>query len=333
MTLYEVNLMKPEDITRPFRRTPVEVAVLVFDETNTLSFAASLDPLRAANRRAGRTLFNWHFVTPCGGGAGLTGGVNIEGPALQTVIQCDVLIVVGSFNVEAQSDASLRASSRRIVASGAKIIAADGGPELLALAGVLNGHAATCHWEELERFALQFPQVDVRRDRFCTSGNIATSGGAAPTIDVMLHLIGHWFGTALSARVASVLVHDAVTPGHQPQAPVSMPRAARLDAVVGRALDMMEATLEDPIAVSAISKQLGLTQRALEMRFETRVGQPPKQVYLGMRLAEALRLASDSNLPVRDIAVATGFASQSAFARAFRTRHGVSVREVRARRH
>jgi len=62
------------------------------------------------------------------------------------------------------------------------------------------------------------------------------------------------------------------------------------------------------------------------------LGQSPKATYLALRLSEAHRLALDTSLPVQDIALATGFASQASFARAFSKAHGRSLRALRQER-
>ena len=49
-------------------------------------------------------------------------------------------------------------------------------------------------------------------------------------------------------------------------------------------------------------------------------------------LAEAQRLVTDTAMSLTDIGLATGFASQSSFSRAFRAAYGRSAREVRSGR-
>jgi transcriptional regulator GlxA family with amidase domain len=46
------------------------------------------------------------------------------------------------------------------------------------------------------------------------------------------------------------------------------------------------------------------------------------QHYLGLRLSRAHELLRETSLPITDVAVATGFASGSQFARAYRRRFG-----------
>src|SRR3546814_3338226 len=81
----------------------------------------------------------------------------------------------------------------------------EAGSWLLARAGLLDGRAATTHWEDLEDFAARFPEIAVRPDRFVVDGRTFTSGGASPTFDLMLHLIRSRFGYPLALEVASVL--------------------------------------------------------------------------------------------------------------------------------
>jgi transcriptional regulator GlxA family with amidase domain len=309
---------------------PLDVAVLVLDESNTLSFAAAVDPLRAANRRAGRTLFRWHFHTPLGAPVTLTSGLPISGPPLSDLGRTDLLIVVASFGADRQSPPRLLASLRRLAATGTPLAALDGGPWLLAKAGLLDGHAATIHWEDLDAFAARFPEIDIRRDRYVLSPGRATSGGAVPGIDMMLALISDRFGPALATRTASALLHDPAPASRQSPAPAR--RTARRNPQVARALDLMEAHIDDPLPIATIAQRLAITPRSLEIRFRRALGQSPQRHYLDLRLAEAFRLATDTDAPVSAIAAATGFASQAAFARAFRHAHGQSVCALRRAR-
>lgn len=311
--------------------SPLETAVLVLDQCNTLSFAAAVDPMRAANRRAGRSLFRWQFYTADGADARLTSGLKIEGAPLATLDQCDLLILVAGFDLEAHATPRLLASLRRLKRGATALVAIDGAPWLLAQAGLLDGHSATTHWEDLEDFATRFPNVDTRRDRFVIDPPFATSGGAAPGIDMMLHLIGARFGTSLATRVASAFVYDPVPPGQQATGPGTAPRPIRRNPQIARALDLMQRHIDDPLPIPAIAARLSLSTRSLEQRFQTHLGQSPHKYYRHLRLNEAHRLAIDTTMAVQSIAAATGFASQASFARSFRQAHGLSVRDLRRR--
>lgn len=306
---------------------PLAVAVLVLDDCNTLTLAAAIDPMRAANRLSRRTLFNWTYVTASGEPARLTSGLAVPGGPVARLDTCDLLMVLAGFNIAQQATPALLSSLRRIASNGATLAAIDGGSWLLAEAGLLDGHTATTHWEDLESFARRFPAITVLADRFHIDRNRMTSGGATPAIDMMLHLIGTRHGAALAARVAGAFIYDSAPDPARAQRRQT-PRRAH-SALTARAAALMEHTLDNPLPLPELARRSGSSARSLQAQFRARLGTTPQAYYLSLRLAEALRLVTDTTIPLTDVALATGFTSQSAFARAFRKAHGHSARDLR----
>lgn len=308
---------------------PLSTAVLVLDDSNILSLAATLDPMRAANRRAGQRLFDWQFFTAEGQPATLTSGLSVPGAAISRLESTDLLLLVAGFNLETRATPALLASLRRLAPRCARIAGIDGGAWVLARAGVLDGQAATTHWEDLDAFAARFEAITALRHRYVVSGKYLTAGAAAPALDLMLHLIEQQFGAGLARDVAGAFLHAAAPGSDQPQVPHSGPALARRHPVVARALALMAEHIDTPLPVAGIARRLSLTPRSLELHFARALGQSPKSAYLALRLAEAHRLALETADPVQDIAFATGFSAQSSLSRAFRAAHGTSIRALR----
>ncbi|TDK48752.1 GlxA family transcriptional regulator [Antarcticimicrobium luteum] len=317
------NIFAPAD-------APLKTAILVLEDSNMLALAAAVDPMRAANRLAGRRLFDWRYITAEGPPARLTSGIDVPGEALSRLDRCDLLLVVAGFGIDRHDTPALRASLRRIAATGATVGGIDGGPWLLASAGLLDFRGATTHWEDLERLATRFPEVRVLQDRFHIDGPRMTCGGALPAIDMMLHLIRARHGAALSARVAGLFIHDS------PADPARAQRRAggdpRHSPLTQRASALMEQTLDAPLPIAAIAHRCGTSPRTLEAQFRARLNTTPQAHFLGLRLTEALRLVTDTDMTLMDVALATGFGAQSSFSRAFRAAHGQSARALRAAR-
>lgn len=317
---YAKNILAPNS-------SPLHTAILVLEACNTLSFAAAVDPMRAANRMAGRRLFSWRYVTATGTPARLTSDIAVPGTALARLEGCDLLLVIAGFGVDQHATPALLASLRRLAATGATLAGIDGGPWLLARAGLLDQHRATTHWEDFEAFANRFPAITALCDRFHIDGARMTCGGALPAIDMMLHLIGARYGTRLANRVAGAFIHDTnpdparaqtrsgPNPGHTP--------------TTARASALMEQTLDQPLSIAALARRCATSPRSLQAQFRARLNTTPQAHYLHLRLSEALRLVTDTNSPLTDVALATGFASQSSFARAFRAAHGCAARSLR----
>lgn len=306
----------------------LDTVVLVLDACNTLSFAAAVDPMRATNRLAGRRAFDWRYVTATGDPARLTSGIDVAGEALARVERCDLLILVAGFDLDRHNTRALRAGLQRLAAQGTVMAGIDGGPWLLAEAGLLDGHEATTHWEDLDAFAAHFPKVLCQRDRYCVSDNRLTSGGATPAIEMMLHLITQRHGASFAGRVAGLFLYDAAPDPRRPQRRVGAPLTH--SPLTARASRMMEQTLAAPLPLSEIARRVGTGTRNLQQHFHSALGTTPQAHYLDLRLAEARRLVVDTRLSLTDIALATGFTSQSSFARAFRRAYGCAARDLRS---
>lgn len=322
--------MKTEDTLFTADIRPLSVGVLVMSEANAFSLAACVDPMRAANRRAGRTLFHWTFLSAAGGPVALTAGFDVATTPLPDHATFDLLFIVAGFRLEEQVTPDLLSRLRRLAPQVRAMGGVDGGSWFLARAGLLDGHAATTHWEDLEAFASRFPGIEVRRDRYVISGNRVTTGGAAPCLDMMLHLIGARWGAELALRVAGAFLYEPLHAPTTPQQSLPAARLARADPALARAIALMEDGIEHPLAIARIADHLGLSQRRLEMLFAERLGTSPGRFYLDLRLDEARRMVTDTRLPLQEIALRCGFSSQMTFSRAFRARFGGTASALRA---
>lgn len=312
-------------------KKPFRIGLLLLPDSNLMSLAAALDPFRAANRRAGKALYDWQVLSPQGGDVTLTTGITLQSDPLPLHADMDLLILVAGFRLDAHATPALRAWLRQLRARGITYCGVDGGPWVLARAGLLNGRHATTHWEDLEAFAAAFPDLTPSRDRYVIDGPALTTGGAAPCLDLMLHLIRKHHGAELAGQVANALLYDPED-RPSPQRLVSQARLASLAPPVARAIALMEAEMEEPPSVAAIARAQGLSARRLEMLFRQHLDTAPGTFFLRLRLSEARRLALDTGLSVQEIALRTGFSGPSTLARAFRRAHGQSISALRSER-
>lgn len=83
------------------------------------------------------------------------------------------------------------------------------GSLLLAQAGVLDGRAATTHWEDLDALRVLRPAVAVRGGvRWVDEGALVTSAGISAGIDMALHLVQRLHSRALAERTARQMDFD-----------------------------------------------------------------------------------------------------------------------------
>ncbi|WP_299295634.1 helix-turn-helix domain-containing protein [uncultured Tateyamaria sp.] len=297
-----------------------KTVILVLEHTNTLSLAAAVDPLRAANRHANKPVFDWSFATPGSQSVTLTSGLTVPAAPLHRVTACDVLIVVAGFELKAQATPQLMASLRRLAQSDTRVLAIDGGPWIAAKAGILDGCFATTHWEDLDSFATAFPEIDTMNARYVVSDLRWTSGGAAPALDMMLHLIQTLHGAPLANAVAASFIHTSHPAPSDPQ--LRHPTTKPHNRITARAHKLMEAHLDQPLPLTQIAASLDISPRMLQLNFKRALNTTPKSHYLSLRLAEARRLLTQTNIPIQDVALETGFAAVSSLSRACRKTYG-----------
>lgn len=311
--------------------TPLKVDLWLLPEVSLLSLAAIMEPMRGANRVAGRPLFHWRLRSPDGAASESSSGLPLAvSGAVDAETEADAVIALASFEVQAHGDA-LSPALRRVARRGLALGGVEAGSWLLARAGLLAGRRATTHWEDLDAFAEAHPEIDVRPDRYVVDGRFFTTGGASPALDMMLHLVRARYGYAIALNVASLFIYDQAHPAEDPQPQVSLGRLGWREPRLREAVALMEANLDDPAPISALARQVGCSERRLGELFQNRLNTAPYAYYLTLRLNAGRRLAIDSALSMAEIADATGFGSASAFARAFRGRFGESPTAARAR--
>jgi putative intracellular protease/amidase/YHS domain-containing protein len=77
------------------------------------------------------------------------------------------------------------------------------GSFILAKTGLLAGKAATTHHSAYRDFAMQFPDIQVKRGvKFVEAGSVATSGGLSSGIDLALRVVARYFGNKAAADTA-----------------------------------------------------------------------------------------------------------------------------------
>jgi transcriptional regulator GlxA family with amidase domain len=317
--LYEIH-MTENAILQPSTQ-PLTIALFVLPQASILEVASALDPLRNANRQLGHEAYRWRVVTPDGQPAPLTCGIELpsSGP-LSAALGAEALIVVAGYRLNEVATRPLIRDLRRIAPRFQLVGGIDAAPWVLARAGLLDGHRATVHWEDLEDLAAAHPHVDVVPDRFVIDRNRVTISGAAPAADFMLHLIRARHGAALARQVANSFLTRA-RPGTEPQIAPPAPDPA-LDPRVATALARMEAQIDSPEPASATAHAVGLSPRRLEALFRQALNTTPAAHALDLRLQAARRMLTDTRHPLAEVALRTGFSSPATLSRAFWARFG-----------
>jgi AraC family transcriptional regulator of adaptative response / DNA-3-methyladenine glycosylase II len=118
----------------------------------------------------------------------------------------------------------------------------------------------------------------------------------------------------------------------RPEAAPGTPAWLGTCAVVRRALRLIDEGALDEAGVGELAARIGIGPRHLDRLFRRHVGASPLAVAHTRRLHFAKRLLDESDLPMTQVALASGYGSLRRFNDAFRTAYGRAPRELRERR-
>lgn len=103
----------------------------------------------------------------------------------------------------------------------------------------------------------------------------------------------------------------------------------RNDPICERVQQMLMGSPERDWTVASVAQHLNLGESTLRRQLANE-GDSFRHILEGVRLATALQWLQTSSRPIGEIAGACGYASASRFAVRFRSRYGLSPRELRA---
>lgn len=299
-----------------------QIGVLLFDGFSNHCLANTVEPLRAANMLSGRSLYDWKFLSLNREPVTSSSGLQVAPHEELSKAQGNMLVVMPSYGFLGHAGWKTQAALRSAATRFDVLAGMDTGSWLLAEAGLLEQYRATIHWEELTNFSERFPEVNTRRERFVIDRDRVTCSGAMAAFDLVMHLISEANGQALALEVAQLFMTRDSARSHSGG-------IGAASGIVNRALAIMQEHLETPLAVPEIARRVGRTQKVLETRMRSELGAGPAKVYRRLRLNHARKLVTETDLPISEIALRSGYDDPSAMTRAFSAEFGQSPRKLR----
>ena len=218
---------------------------------------------------------------------------------------------------------------REQAAKGTRICSVGTGSYLLAEAGLLDGKAATTHWNYFEQFSRRYPAVELKTRHLITqSDNIYCVGSVNSIADLMVHIVEEWFGSHI-ARAIENQFSPEIRRSFRAAAYQNEADSSHHDEVVAQAQQWLQSHLSAPVSVATLAKDLQLSPRTLNRRFKRATGLTPLTYLQSLRISAAKELLRHSNLPIGDIAWQQGIADLSYFSQLFRRHSGMSPLQYR----
>ncbi|EGD57577.1 regulatory protein [Novosphingobium nitrogenifigens DSM 19370] len=323
----------PESVTPSLSfPPPIRMGLWLTPGFALMSYAALIEPFRAANALSDRPVYEWVHISADGAAVEASNGARISTDArVGDRIDCSMLFVFAGGDPRAFRDSASFAWLRLLARQGVAIAGVSAGPFLMARAGLLQGRRATIHWEHAPAMRAEFPDLTLETGLYVVDGPMITCAGGTAGLDLALALIARDQGRGLAARVGEWFIRTAPRDAAGPQRGDLAERHGTSQRAVLRALELIEARLDQPWSRQDLADRVGLSLRHLERLFEAELGQSMTEAAMGIRLDEAAHRLRTTDGSITEIALDCGFASAAHFSRRYRERFGVPPSQARPR--
>ena len=308
------------------------VGFVLLDQFTLTAFSGFIDALRLAADIGGRSrqlLCRWDIVGP--GPVESSCGLRVVPDRPDLPDGLDYLAVCGGNGYRDDYQPEwLTTMLRTADARGITLVGVCTGTFALARAGLIGGATACVHWNVLNDFCQQFPDINAVSDRlFFDVGTRITCAGSTGSIDLALHLISRHCGPEKAQQALRHMIVKEMRPPSAPQAHFYTDLRGVRDTRVQRAVKFMEQTLNAPVSLDTVASHVHASTRQLERAFRASLGVAPASYYRTLRLRYGAFLLRHTDRRVSDIATDCGFCDASHFGRSFQRQFGQSPRAFR----
>jgi transcriptional regulator GlxA family with amidase domain len=197
-------------------------------------------------------------------------------------------------------------------------------------AGLLDGCAATTHWQNAPRLAAAFPAARVEPDRiYLRDGALVTSAGVTAGIDLALALVAEDHGAAIALSCAKRLVVAAQRQGGQSQFSPFLLQPSPPGSPLARVQAHVMEHPAEAFPVERLAEIAGISARSVARIFSSELGVTPHEFVESVRIDHARNLLEATDLALKAIAYDCGFGSAEQMRLVFQRRLGVTPARYR----
>lgn len=309
--------------------TKLNVGFILARRFTLCAFANFVDLLRLAADEGDRSrpiLCSWNVLSPTMEPITSSCGITVQpDERLGDPARFNYLVVVGGIVDEIEK---LHPDTIHFLKRAASIkvplVGVCTGTFVLHQAGLMQGYRACVSWfhheDFLERFEGLRPVSDqifvVDRDRLTCSGGVSSAHLAA-------FIVERHLGRARAAKGLHIMIIDEAMAAEKPQPGMPLALATR-DALVRKALLMMQQSIDGPLSIGLVVARLDVSRRKLERHFRESLGMTPSEADRLIRTEQARYLLRTTNRSVTQIAADTGFCDLPHLIRVFRRATGTT---------
>ena len=141
-------------------------------------------------------------------------------------------------------------------------------------------------------------------------------------IDLMLEIVRADFGAEITNKVANNFQYERIRTHEDRQRVGREPDLTGKSEKLRRLTELMADNLEEPLSAGVLAQSVELSVRQVERLFLKHLESTPGRYYMTLRLERARQLLRQTNIPILEVALSTGFTSHSYFAQSYRMQFG-----------
>ena len=310
----------------------IKIVFLLFPKNHLLDLAGPAQVFYEANQLGGQSRFEILFASADRAAHTAQGPVfaNMTCPENLVLGKSDFLCVPGfdflSFT-KGEMDAAIKHRKNWLWQQrekGVFIGSICSGALVLAKMGLLDSVQCTTHWKCLPYAQAHFPKARWLDNRlYVFDKEMFTSAGMTAGIDMALSLVDKWCSPLLAAKVAQEMVINVRRAETKDQQNIFLDFDNHFNAEVYRAQEILSSRLDVRFTVSDLAKMMNMSERHLARLFKHHTGQTIQAYRDRLRLQHGEQLLLNTEMFVKEIAVACGYESSRQFIRVWKKEKGV----------
>jgi len=310
--------------------TPTRYGFLLLPNYSMIAMSSAMEVLRMANQLGREELYQWPSYTMDGYSVPASNGLEITpGGKLEDATKLDVLFVCSGMRVQDQWNDKISRQLHKFKSRHTVLGGLCTGTYILAKAGLLDGYRCTIHWENIASLREMAPEIITSEELFELDRDRYTAAGGTAPLDMMLQLVKKQHGNQLAVSISEQFMCDRMRGSYDKQRIPLKLLVGTNQPKLTDAVALMEANLEELIALDDLAALVGISRRQLERLFKKYLDCVPRRYYLDLRLKKARQLLLQTDKSIAEVAIACGFVSAPHFSKSYRDRYRVSPRDER----
>ena len=292
-----------------------------------LELSSVLAVLQAVNDVRKKDQFSWQITSDRPGMLASNGDMLVRAePAIGDQYLRHAMFIIGGQNCRSAGWLPrLRAMQR---AKRPVMLFSDAATEYIKSVSPARGPVTT-HWRDIDILSEtgDYPTMSKRLAE--NNDGVFTSAGQGYAMEAVISFLGGVLGPQDSAGIASMLILEDIRGFQRDQPKGISDNPNFFEKRLQKAIAMMEETIENPLKVSDLADQVGVSTRQLERLFMVYLNTSPARFYKQIRLKRANTLISDTRMPLIDVAIVCGFSNTSSLSQAYRQEYGKTPNQAR----